>query len=351
MLSQANLGYNGERMFTVTVIILVVVFALLLLVAGVRPLRTSLSQFELSRRQNVGDASAVAMARREKLLDDVISLQRTGVALLLVVAVMLSVAAFGWLIGTLVAVAIALEYGAIARLQPVQVRAQRLYERYETTILNFIEKFPFAWRLLRGVSLEMSQRTKLDSREELEHLVTESGTLLDGNERKLILHSLKFNDRTVSEVMIPKSMIDSIDKKELLGPLVLDDLHKTGHSRFPVIDKDIDHVVGMLHIQDLLTISAKRSETVEKTMMPRVFYIREDQTLQHALSAFLRTHHHLFVVVNEYRETVGLVSLEDVIEALLGRKIVDEFDAHDDLRAVALRNPRGNNHTSTGKDV
>lgn len=351
MLSQANLGYNGERMFTVTVIILVVVFALLLLVAGVRPLRTSLSQFELSRRQNVGDASAVAMARREKLLDDVISLQRTGVALLLVVAVMLSVAAFGWLIGTLVAVAIALEYGAIARLQPVQVRVQRLYERYETAILNFIERFPFAWRLLRGVSLEMSQRTKLDSREELEHLVTESGALLDGNERKLILHSLKFNDRTVSEVMIPKSMIDSVDKKELLGPLVLDDLHKTGHSRFPVIDKDIDHVVGMLHIQDLLTISAKRSETVEKTMMPRVFYIREDQTLQHALSAFLRTHHHLFVVVNEYRETVGLISLEDVIEALLGRKIVDEFDAHDDLRAVALRNPRGNNHTSTGKDV
>ena len=338
-------------MFTVTVIILVVVFALLLLAAGVRPLRTSLSQFELSRRQNVGDASAVAMARREKLLDDVISLQRTGVALLLVVAVMLSVVAFGWLIGTLVAVAIALEYGAIARLQPVQVRVQRLYERYETAILNFIERFPFAWRLLRGVSLEMSQRTKLDSREELEHLVTESGTLLDGNERKLILHSLKFNDRTVSEVMIPKSMIDSIDKKELLGPLVLDDLHKTGHSRFPVIDKDIDHVVGMLHIQDLLTISAKRSETVEKTMMPRVFYIREDQTLQHALSAFLRTHHHLFVVVNEYRETVGLISLEDVIEALLGRKIVDEFDAHDDLRAVALRNPRGNNHTSTGKDV
>lgn len=338
-------------MFTVTVIILVVVFALLLLAAGVRPLRTSLSQFELSRRQNVGDASAVAMARREKLLDDVISLQRTGVALLLVVAVMLSVVAFGWLIGTLVAVAIALEYGAIARLQPVQVRVQRLYERYETAILNFIERFPFAWRLLRGVSLEMSQRTKLDSREELEYLVTESGALLDGNERKLILHSLKFNDRTVSEVMIPKSMIDSIDKKELLGPLVLDDLHKTGHSRFPVIDKDIDHVVGILHIQDLLTISAKRSETVEKTMMPRVFYIREDQTLQHALSAFLRTHHHLFVVVNEYRETVGLISLEDVIEALLGRKIVDEFDAHDDLRAVALRNPRGNNHTSTGKDV
>lgn len=351
MLSQANLGYNGERMFTLTVIILVVVFALLLLVAGVRPVRSSLSQFELTRRQEAGDAATVAVVRREALLGDVASLQRTSVALLLVISVMLAVAAFGWLIGTLVAVAIALEYAAIAKLRPIRSKAQQLYERYETHILNFVEKFPSAWRFLRGVSMESSSNTQLDSREELEHLVAESGTLLGADERKLILHSLKFNARTVNEIMIPKSMIESIDKKELLGPLVLDDLHKTGHSRFPVIDKDIDHVVGMLHIQDLLTISAKRSETAEKTMMPRVFYIREDQTLQHALSAFLRTHHHLFIVVNEFRETVGLISLEDVIEALLGRKIVDEFDAHDDLRAVALRNPRGNNHASTGKDV
>ncbi len=345
------MGYNGERMFTLTVIILVVVFALLLLVAGARPVRSAMSQFELVRRQTAGDKTAAAIMRREALLDDVISLQRTLVALFLVISVALAVVAFGWLLGIMAAVIIALEYGAIAKLHVIQTRAQALYERYEAHILNFVEKFPLVARLLRGVSVEASSNTQLDSREELEHLVAESGTLLDTDERKLILHSLKFNARAVSEIMIPKSMIDSIDKKELLGPLVLDDLHKTGHSRFPVIDKDIDHVVGMLYIQDLLTVGAKRSETVEKTMMPRVFYIREDQTLQHALSAFLRTHHHLFVVVNEFRETVGLISLEDVIEALLGRKIIDEFDAHDDLRAVALRNPRGNNHAATGKDV
>jgi CBS domain containing-hemolysin-like protein len=111
-------------------------------------------------------------------------------------------------------------------------------------------------------------------------------------------------------------------------------------------------VVGTLHIQDLLTIDAKRRSTsVEKAMEPRVFYIKEDQTLQHALAAFLRTHHHLFIVVNEFRETVGLLSLEDVIEALLGRKIIDEFDAHEDLRVVASRNPQSNNHPRNHTDV
>jgi len=121
-------------------------------------------------------------------------------------------------------------------------------------------------------------------------------------------------------------------------------LHQKGHSRLPVIDGDIDHVIGILHLQSLLALDIKRSVTAEKAMEPRVYYIRQDQTLQHALAAFLRTHHHLFIVVNEFRETVGLLTLEDVIEALLGRKIIDEFDAHDDLRAVALRNINHNNH-------
>lgn len=338
-------------MFTFMVILLVVVFALLLFVAAVRPVRSTMSRFELERRSSAGDVAAVGVLRREGLLGDVISLQRALEALLLVITVVLAVSTFGWFLGIVIAVFVALEYGAIARLATIHTQAQKLYDRYETSLLHYLEKFPFVARLLRSVSLESVSHTQLDSREELQHLVADTGALLTADERKLILHSLQFNTRQVGEIMTPKGMISSIGKKELLGPLVLDDLHKTGHSRFPVIDKDIDHVVGMLHIQDLLTLEARRSETAEKAMEPRVFYIREDQSLQHALSAFLRTHHHLFVVVNEFRETVGLVSLEDVIEALLGRKIIDEFDAHDDLRTVAMRNPHGNNHPEKGEDV
>jgi CBS domain containing-hemolysin-like protein len=204
---------------------------------------------------------------------------------------------------------------------------------------------------MRSITPNPPQRAQLDSREELLHLVNQSGNLLSSDEKKLIQHGLEFDSKTVEEVMTPRGVIDSISKKELLGPLVLDDLHKTGHSRFPVIDEDIDHVVGMLHIHDLFTLDTKRSTTAEKAMEARVFYIRQDQSLHHALAAFIRTHHHLFIVVNEYRETVGIVSLEDVTEALLGRKIIDEFDTHDDLRQVAMRNPRSNNDSAARQDV
>ena len=336
---------------TFLTILLGVIFIKLVAVAGMRPVHSQLSVFELERRAETNNAQAVAALRRERLLPDILSLQRVIVALLLVTFVAISVAVYGWLIGILLSVVFALEYGAIARIPFIAGWANRFYARYESLLLRFVEKFSGIFRLVRAASPPQTV-VKLSSKQELEHLVAESENVLSTDERKLIINGLGFDQMKVREIMTPRSVIESINKKEHLGPLVLNDLHNTGHSRFPVIDVDIDHVVGTLHIQDLLTIDAKRrSSSVEKAMEPRVFYVKEDQTLQHALAAFLRTHHHLFIVVNEFRETVGLLSLEDVIEALLGRKIIDEFDAHEDLRMVAGRNPRSNNHPRNHVDV
>lgn len=337
---------------TIMVIICLLVLALLLLVNGVAPRRSKLSRFELRRRKEQGDSQAVADLQREDLLGDVLSLQRVVSALLLVLFVALSVVTFGWLLGVIIAVVVALEYAALARLNVIRRQSDKLYRRFvEQPVLHFVARFSSVLRMVRSVTSDQADK-RIDSREEFLHLVETSGAVLSTDEKKLIKHGLTFDKLQVKEVMTPRGVIDSISKKEMLGPLVLDDLHKTGHSRFPVTDGDVDHIVGMLHIQDLLTIDSKRkSTTVEKAMEPRVFYIREDQTLDHALAAFLRTHHHLFIVVNEFRETVGLLSLEDVIEALLGHTIVDEFDLHDDLRAVAKRNPRANNRPEKREDV
>lgn len=332
------------------IIVTILVFALLVLVAGVRPQHDPLSEFELERRVASGDDTASKRFRREQLLVDVESLFRIVTALLLVVFVLVVVATFGWLFGSIIATFAALEYGALARVPLWRSFAQKLYEQYESYILRFVERFSGVFRFIRNVTPEPAN-VRLDSKEELEHLVKESGQILTTDEKQLIVHSLSFDVRRVDEIMTPRSVIDSIQKSELLGPLTLNDLHQTGHSRFPVIDGDIDHVVGVLHIQNLLTLDKKRSVTAGTAMDPHVYYIREDHSLRHALAGFLRTHHHLFIVVNEFRETVGVLSLEDTLEALLGRKITDEFDAHEDLRAVAAHNPRKNNHPTTSTDV
>ncbi len=336
-------------------IVLVLVIFLLILIAAVRPLRTTMSHFELRRRSEQGDSEAKQRLRREALLGDVISLQRVVLAILQVVVGLVSVAALGWWPGVLLAILIAFEYNAVARLRFFRKIADTLFHKIEPHILHFTERAAPIFKVIRGIesSSQLSAASsRPDSREELQYIIqSASEDVLAADDKKMLIHSMAYRGTLVSETMTPRSVIDSIEKAELLGPLVLDDLHKTGHSRIPVTDGDIDHIVGILYMQDLLTLDRKKSLTAEKAMNQKVFYIREDQTLHEALTAFITTHHHLFIVVNEYRETVGVLSLEDVIEAMIGAEIVDEFDAHDDLRVVAARNVRHNNSPKNHKDV
>jgi CBS domain containing-hemolysin-like protein len=185
---------------------------------------------------------------------------------------------------------------------------------------------------------------KIDSRYELQHLVAESGGVLSAEEKKLIVNSLSFTDRRVHEVMTPRDEIVTVSKSEFLGPLTLDELSKSGHEKLPVIAGDINHIVGILHLEGLLALDKKRSTTAETAMEPKVYYILKDQTLEHALMAFLSTRHYMLIVINDQREIVGLITLTDVVQALIGREIVDEFDSHDSIRAVAMR--KINHHIS-----
>src|SRR5690606_21080636 len=191
---------------------------------------------------------------------------------------------------------------------------------------------------------------RLGSKEELKHLIEEAGETLSDDQRQMITGAIDFDMRTVSEVMTPRGMIRSIKNTEFLGPLVLSELHDQGYSRLPVTKGDIDDIIGILYLRDMLTLKSKASATVEKLMDSKVFYIREDQTLDHALAAFIKSRHHLFIVINELRETVGLITLEDVVESLIGKKILDEDD-YTDIDQVAKSIVKTNNQPVGRVDV
>ena len=330
---------------------LAILVIILLMLAAVRPRRSNLSTFELERRRETGDDTAAEELQRQVLVGDILALRRVAVAVILVAIVPLAIGAFGTVVGIVVSVLVALFYAQAATRGPIRDIVSRLYERVEPGLLKFISHRPYIGKLFRSAGGDSLGGVSLGSREELEHAITESTGLLSADEKKRLMSTLHFSDKTVEDVMTPRGMIDSIDKGELIGPLTLDDLHRKGHSRFPVTDGDIDHVVGILHIKELLTLEKKDSQSAAEAMEKRVYYINQDQTLDHALAAFLKTRRHLFVVVNGYRETAGLVTLEDVIEELIGREIVDEFDVHDDLRVVAARNARDNNNPPSRTDV
>jgi CBS domain containing-hemolysin-like protein len=319
------------------ILICLVLLLLLVAVEGIRPSRSTLSSFELERRSRAGDVIATELLARELLLHDIASLRHIATLFLTALLAGMSIATFGWLLSLVVMLLVALGVGALARVAPWQRLSQRLYGRYEPRLLAVVRKHSRLLRLLQINKPVPPTRHQLESRDELQYLVERSGALLTSDEKQRILHGMSFETKRVGDIMTPEDEIESVDKKEIIGPLVLDDLHKKGHSRFPVTDGGIHHIIGMLHIRDFLTLNARRSLTAEKAMEARVSYIRQDQSLKQALAAFLRTRRHLFVVINESRETVGLLSLEDTVAALLGHQISDEFDTHEDIQAVAER--------------
>lgn len=317
-------------------IVWLAVAGMLVLVASVRPSMPTVSGFELRRRADAGDHGAATSLRRVRLLGDVLSLRRALGALLLVSLTLLGVAVFGWWRAVLIMLVVALWYGTVARLPVVHRLAQRLYGQYEHRLLDWLEEHPVVTRLFHSDVAPSLGRSHADSREELRHMI-ENTAAIPPLEKTRLTAGMRFVDTRVRDVMTPREEIASIAKGELLGPLVLDDLHKTGHGCFPVIDGDLDRIVGLLSIRELLELGTKRSVTAEKAMVPQVCYLREDQPLEQALAGFLQTKQRLFVVINSAGRTVGLLSLQDVAECLLGYRTTDAFDAYGSIQSVAAR--------------
>lgn len=158
---------------------------------------------------------------------------------------------------------------------------------------------------------------------------------IEKSELEVAKHALTYGDKTVGNVMTPRRVVHMVSVDESIGPILMDELHKTGHSRFPVYEGKQDHVVGTLFLRDLL--NGKDNGTVRERMQKKAYYVHEDQSIHDAFQAILKTHHQLFVVVNTFEEYVGIITMEDVLETMIGKLIVDEFDQYDDLRAVAAR--------------
>jgi CBS domain containing-hemolysin-like protein len=196
-------------MNVVMVILHIVTVLLVLLVLAIRPKRSGLSMFELDRLAKSGDNQAKADRRREQVVPDILSLQRALAAVLFVTASFLGVGAYGWPIGIIVAIVIALEAAAVAHFEFVRRAVNPLYDIIEPRLIQFITRHGWLLRPLRSMS-PMSAAPAVHSKEELAYLIGEAGDVLGDDERAAITAGLAFSGRTVKDIMTPISMIDAI---------------------------------------------------------------------------------------------------------------------------------------------
>ena len=206
-------------------------------------------------------------------------------------------------------------------------------------LLQFLHP-PLDWLHQQIIKYRPShQPTQLFDRADLLNLINhqneQAGNRVPEAELEIAFNALSFGDKLVSDHLTPRRSVKAVSVDADIGPILMAELHSSGATRFPVYEGKKDNIVGTLFLKDL--VDTKASATVKSVMRKRVYYVHEDQTLGDVLQAIMRTHHHLYVVVNDQEEYVGVITIEAILEQVVGRAVVDEFDQYDDARAVAKR--------------
>ena len=160
---------------------------------------------------------------------------------------------------------------------------------------------------------------------------------ISDQELQLALGALSFGDKPVAKVMTPKSKAKFVTASDSIGPHLMDELHGSGLASFPVVkdgskasDKE---VIGTLYLSDV--VDRPEGGRVRDVMKSDVYFVNEQQSLQEALAIFLKKHSHMLVVVNNFEELTGVLTIEHVVEQMLGQKPDDGFEGYDDPRVVA----------------
>jgi putative hemolysin len=243
-----------------------------------------------------------------------------ALALVLITAVVsLATILFGELIPKTLALAHAERY-ALIFAAPVDLLGRLLAPL--VWVLNRITSV-----VLRLLGQKETSTSNQISTEEL-RIIVERGTeqgILEAEEEQMISAVMELGERRIHEVMVPRVDIVAIQMNATLDQMV-DTIIRAGHSRIPVFEGTIDHIVGVLYAKDLLPYlkgTEKRFE-IRSLMRPPVF-IPESRSIDDVLHEFQRSKVHIGIVIDEYGGTAGLVTIEDLLEEIVG-EITDEYD-------------------------
>lgn len=163
--------------------------------------------------------------------------------------------------------------------------------------------------------------------EDIRALVREGaeGGTVEQQEQEFIESIFKFSDRSVRHIMTPRHDVEMLEADASLGE-VLDELLESGYSRFPVYDETPDQIVGTVHVRDLLVLYRRVGEAAKvRDAISQPLYVPENSRASALLATFRKNRRHMALVVGELGGIEGVVTLEDVLEEIVG-EIDDEFD-------------------------
>ena len=187
-------------------------------------------------------------------------------------------------------------------------------------VLNIIPKLHGSTKKVHGTVTEDELMTMVE-------VVEEEGEIKE-EEKDYITNIFEFDDTSCSEIMTPRADMFVLDVSQIIN---IEEILKTGYSRIPIIEGSIDNVIGILHVKNLFAsyqracASESDSPLDIKQIMKKPYFIPESKKLDSLLQNFKKKKNHIAIVVDEHGGVAGIVTLEDVIEEIIG-EIIDETD-------------------------
>lgn len=147
---------------------------------------------------------------------------------------------------------------------------------------------------------------------------------IEDEEVEMISNILDLDDKIVRDIMTSRNKIYAFEKDEIVQDIIEKCL-ESGYSRYPVYDNDIDNIVGVLHLKDMTSVYLQNPDTPVEEVMEEAMYIHPTYDITKLLKKMQKEKTHMAIVLDEYGQTEGLVTLEDILEEIVGN-IWDEHD-------------------------
>lgn len=323
---------------TFSIILLVILVAFSALFSATETAYSSLSKIRLKNMASAGNKKAKRALKISEQYDSALSAILIGNNIVNIASASIATVVFvNWLgdsgvgISTIVTTIVVLIFGEVT---PKSL-AKQFPEKFACAVsgfLNFIMIifYPFSW-MLTGIKNLFAKRFSAEEQpsvteEELKYIIEEieDEGVLNEHESELVQSALEFDDTTVDEVLTPRVdvvAIDIIENPETIKTLFFE----TGFSRLPVFEKTIDNIIGVLNEKDFIEEYLKNKDVSIKPLIQGVTYVPPKKRIATLLKDIQRKKIHLAVVTDEFGGTLGIITLEDIIEELVG-DIWDESD-------------------------
>jgi metal transporter CNNM len=199
---------------------------------------------------------------------------------------------------------------------------------------------PISWGLNKLLGTELqSPYSKKELISVMDEYANHPDAGIDADEQRIVKGSLSFSHKIVRDVMTPNTVVFTLTLTDILDEELVHELRDAGFSRFPVsTEDDTNNIVGILFLRSLVGMTG--TPTVRDMYTPGVITVNDTELLDIVLNKAIDTKSHMMIVQDEFGGFEGVITIEDIIEEIVGREIVDEDDPAPDMRKVALEKRR-----------